>query len=94
MLKQARTAGVAHDEIHSFAVKTLYDANQNIEIVIATGSGRTIVAIPHAAMHRDNSLGTDAVDCLKKCVGIDDLEKRLNCILKCPASKSYRVFIA
>ena len=48
MLKQARTAGVAHDEIHSFAVKTLYDANQNIEIVIATGSGRTIVAIPQS----------------------------------------------
>ena len=94
MLKHVRTAGIDHKEIHGLAIKTLYDDNQHIEIVIATGGGRTIVAVPHAAIHRDNSLGTDAADCLKKCVGIDDLEKRLNCILKCPASKNYRVFIA
>jgi hypothetical protein len=94
MMKHARTAGIDHKEIHGLTFKTLYDDNQNIEVVIATGGGPIIVAVPLAAIHRDNSLGTDEADCLKKCTGIDDLEKRLNCILKCPVSKNYRVFIA
>ena len=94
MMKHARTAGVEHREISGLSLKTLYDDDQNIQIVIATGDGRTVVAVPLAAIHRDNSLGTDEADCLKKCTGIDDLEKRLDCILKCPASKHYRVFIA
>lgn len=94
MMKHVRTAGIDHREMSGLSFKTLYDNDQNIEVVIATGGGRTVVAVPLTAIHRDNSLGADEADCLKKCTGIDDLEKRLNCILKCPASKNYRVFIA
>lgn len=94
MRSHTRTAGVDHKEVLGLTFKTLFDDSDNVEVVIGTGGGRTIVALPLAAVHRDNSLGADAVDCLKNCVDIEDLEARLNCILKCPASKNFRVFIA
>jgi len=94
MLKQSKTAKVEEREIRGLKMKTFFDRSGHVEAVIATDGGATIVAIPLGTISRDNQMGTEEVDCLKKCKDIEDLEKRLDCILKCPASKNYRVFIA
>lgn len=94
MWKQAKTAVIEERDICGLKTKTFLDQHGNVEAVIACDRGSTIVAIPVTAISRDNQMGTDEYDCLKKCKNIDDIEKRLNCILLCPVSKDYRLFIA
>lgn len=94
MVKQNRSARVEERELAGLMAKTFLDRDGNIEAVIASGGGSTIVAIPLAVIGRDNQMGTDELECLNKCRRIEDLEKRLNCIAACPVTKKYRVFIA
>lgn len=94
MLKQSTTVEIEEREIRGLKTKTFFDQHGNVEAVIASGSGSTIVAIPLVAISRDNQMGDDEYKCLKKCKDIEDIEKRTNCILLCPVSKNYRVFIA
>jgi hypothetical protein len=85
--------GVDEKEIQGFKTKTFYTSGDTVEVSIATDGKSTIVAIPRAATSRRNQMGDDEYKCLKACKDIADLEKRLNCILLCPVSKSYQVFI-
>lgn len=85
---------ISEKEILGMQAKTFYDSDGKIEAVIASDVGATIVAIPMLAISRDKEMGDDEFQCLKKCKNIEDLEKRANCILACPTSKKYRVFIA
>jgi hypothetical protein len=84
---------VDEKEIQGFKTKTFFNSNDNIEVTLASDGNSTIVAIPIAAIGRQNQMGDDEYTCLKACKDIADLEKRLNCILKCPTSKNYKVFI-
>lgn len=85
--------GVDEKEIQGFKTKTFFNNSENIEVTIASDGKSTIVAVPRAAISRQNQMGDDEYKCLKACKDIADLEKRLNCILLCPITKSYQVFI-
>jgi hypothetical protein len=85
--------GVDEKEIQGFKTKTFFNSDGNIEVTIASDGKSTIVAIPRMAISHRNQMGDDEYSCLKACKDIADLEKRLNCILLCPVTKSYQVFI-
>lgn len=89
--KTAYEGGVDKREIDGLKTKTFFNESDNVEVTLATDGTRTIVAIPKTAIGRQNQLGPEETKCLAKCVGIEDLEKRLNCILLCPVGK-YQVF--
>ena len=91
--KPGSKVGVDEKEIQGLKSKTFFDESGNVEVQVATDGKTTIVAVPKAAINRQNQLGDDALSCLKKCKDIADLEKRLNCILLCPAAKSWQVAI-
>lgn len=77
----------------SLQTKTYLDQDENVDLVIVSDGTTTIVAVPNAAMGRQGSLSGGDLDCLAKCTKIEDLEKRLNCILACPASTAFDVYI-
>lgn len=79
-------------EIQGFNTKT-FIKSENVEVTVASDGKSTIVAVPKTATSRLNQLGDDEYKCLKACKDIADLEKRLNCILLCPVSKQYQIFI-
>ncbi|MBP6734436.1 MAG: hypothetical protein KA142_07070 [Chromatiaceae bacterium] len=85
--------GVDEKEIQGFKTKTFFNNNENVEVAIASDGKSTIVAIPKTAISRQNQMGDDEYKCLKACKDIADLESRLNCILLCPVTKQYQVFI-
>lgn len=89
--KAADNAGVDKKEVDGLTTKTFFNDSGNVEVTLATNGTNTIVAVPKSAISRQNQLGTEEAKCLAKCVGIGDLEKRLNCILACPVGK-YHVF--
>lgn len=85
--------GVDEKESQGFKSKAFFNESGNVEVQIITDGKTTIVAVPTAAINRQNQLGDDATSCLKKCKDIADLEKRLNCILACPSGKLWQVAI-
>jgi outer membrane lipoprotein SlyB len=85
--------GVDEKEIQGFKTKTFFNDNENIEVTIASDGKSTIVAVPKTAISRRNQMGDDEYKCLKACKDIADLESRLNCILLCPVTNQYQVFI-
>jgi len=89
----ANKVGVDEKEIQGFKTKTFFNNNENIEVTIATDGKSTIVAVPLTAISRQKPMNDDEYKCLKACKDIADLEKRLNCILLCPLTKQYQVFI-
>lgn len=94
MLKQSNTAEIEEREIRGLKTKTFIDRHGRVEAVIASDGGSTIIAIPLVAISRDDQMGDEEYECLKKCKDIEDIEERTNCTLKCPVTKKYRVFIA
>lgn len=86
-------AGVDEKEIQGFKTKTFFNKSENVEVTIASDGKSTIVAVPKASIGRRNQMGDDEYTCLKACKDIADLEARLNCILRCPVTKQYQVFI-
>ena len=89
--KTANEGGVDKREIEGLKTKTFFNESGNVEVTLATDGTRTIVAIPKEAISRQNQLAPDETKCLAKCVKIEDLEQRLNCILLCPVGR-YQVF--
>ncbi len=85
--------GVDEKEIQGFKAKTYFNGSDNVEVTIASDGKSTIVAVPKTAISRQKQMGDDDYKCLKACKDIADLEKRLNCILLCPVTKQYQVFI-
>lgn len=85
--------GVDEKEIQGFKTKTFFNGSENVEVTIASDGKSTIVAVPKTAISRRNQMGDDEYKCLTPCKDIADLEKRLNCILLCPVTKQYQVFI-
>lgn len=83
--------GVDKREIEGLKTKTFFNESDNVEVTLATDGTRTIVAIPKTAISRQNQLGPEETKCLAKCIKIEDLEQRLNCVLLCPVGK-YQVF--
>lgn len=88
-----RKVGVDEEEIQGFKTKTFFDGNENIEVITATDGKSTIVAVPLTAIQKPKKMSDEEYKCLKACKDIADLESRLNCILLCPVTKQYRVFI-
>jgi hypothetical protein len=86
-------AGVDEKEIQGFKTKTFFNNSENVEVTVATDGKSTIVAVPKSSINRRNQMGDDEYTCLKACKDIADLESRLNCILRCPVTKQYQVFI-
>jgi hypothetical protein len=91
--KNESRVSVEEKEVQGFKTKTFFNSSDNIEVMLASDGKSTIVAVPLMAIGRQNQMGDDEYSCLKACKDIEDLEKRLNCILKCPTSKNYKVFI-
>ena len=89
--KASNGVGVDQREIEGLKTRTFFNESGNVEVILATDGSRTIVAIPKTAISRQNQLAPDETKCLAKCVKIEDLEQRLNCILLCPVGK-YQVF--
>lgn len=85
--------GVDEKELQGFKTKTFFNNSGNVEVTIASDGKSTIVAVPKTAISRQNQMGDDEYKCLKACKDIADLEARLNCIVLCPVSKVYQVFI-
>jgi len=86
--------GVDEKEIQGFKTKTFFNReSENVEVTIASDGKSTIVAVPKTAIRRQNQMGDAEYECLKACKDIDDLESRLNCILLCPVTKQYQIFI-
>jgi hypothetical protein len=84
--------GVDERQVETYKVRTFYDSKSgNIEVLIATDGGASIMALPRSAIARDSGMGDDELSCLGKCAKIEDLEARLNCILLCPVSKKWQV---
>jgi hypothetical protein len=94
MLEQRTTVEILERNVSGLNTKTFIDQHGRVEAVIASDGGSTIVAIPLVAISRDDQMGDEEYECLKKCKDIEDIEKRTNCTLKCPTTKKYRVFIA
>jgi hypothetical protein len=90
--KPGTRVGLDEKEIQGFKTKTFFNG-ENVEVTIASDGTSTIVAVPKMAIARRQQMGDEEYNCLKGCKGIDDLEKRLNCILACPLTKNYQVFI-
>lgn len=85
--------GVDEKEFLGFKSRTFFNSHENVEVTIASNGKFTIVAVPKIAIGRANQMGDDEYNCLKKCLDIADTEKRLNCILLCPVSKNYNIFV-
>ena len=85
--------GVDEKEIQGFKTKTFFNNDENIEVTLATDGQSTIVAVPLKPISRQRQMSDEEYKCLKACKDIADLEKRLNCILLCPVTKQYKVFI-
>jgi len=85
--------GVDEKEIQGFRTKTFFSNGKNVEVAIASDGKSTIVAVPKTAISRQKEMGDAEYKCLKACAAIDDLESRLNCIVLCPVTKQYSVFI-
>jgi len=85
--------GIDEKEIQGFKTKTFFNDSENVEVTIASDGKSTIVAVPKTAVSRRNEMGDDEYKCLKACKDIEDLERRLNCILACPITKQYQIFI-
>ena len=84
--------GVEERQSADYKVKTYFDnASGNVEVLVASNAGESIVALPRSAIGRGASMGDDELSCLGKCAKIEDLESRLNCILLCPVSKKWNV---
>jgi hypothetical protein len=77
----------------SLQTKSYLDEDENVDLIIVSDGASTIVALPKEAAGRQAGLGIDDLDCLAKCIKIDDLEARLNCILACPASTGFEIFV-
>jgi hypothetical protein len=77
----------------SLQTRTYLDEDDNVDLVVISDGPRTIVALPKATTGRRPGIDTSDVDCLAKCINIDDLEKRLNCILLCPAATAFEVYV-
>jgi hypothetical protein len=75
----------------SLQAKSYRDEDENVDLIIVSDGASTIVAVPKAAARQ--GLGAGDLDCLAKCIKIDDLEARLNCILACPASTGFEIFV-
>jgi hypothetical protein len=89
--KAANEVGVDKREVEGLKTRTFFNESGNVEVTLATDGNKTIVAVPRTAISRQNQLGPEETKCLAKCVKIDNLESRLNCILLCPVGK-YQVF--
>jgi len=72
--------------------KHYLDEDDNVDLVVISDGPAMIVAVPKATGSRIRIDAGD-LDCLAKCNKIDDLEKRLNCILLCPANSGWDVFV-
>jgi hypothetical protein len=90
--KPASRIGVDEKEIQGFKTKTFFNG-ENVEVAIASDGTSTIVAVPKMAIARQQQMGDEEYKCLKACKDIVDTEKRLNCILACPVTKKYQVFM-
>lgn len=73
--------------------KVLRGERGEIAAVTAEFENFTMVAIPKTPIARRRAMSDNEFDCLRKCMGIENLEQRLNCILRCPASRNYEVLI-
>jgi hypothetical protein len=87
----ACTQPVVRSNHEGYAVRTYHGADGSIDAIVAKDGDTTIVAVPRMATPRGVGLGGDELSCLKKCRDIEDLEKRLNCILACPVSARFEV---
>lgn len=88
-----RKVSVDEKEVEGFKIKTFFDNSENIEVITASDGKSTVVAVPKAAINRRNQMSDEEFKCLKKCENISETDKRLNCILLCPVSKNYQVFV-
>jgi hypothetical protein len=77
----------------SLQTKTYLDEEEKVDLIIVSDGPSTIVAVPKAAAGRQAGIGASDVDCLAKCIKIEDLEARLNCILLCPAATSFEIYV-
>jgi len=73
-------------------VKTFFNAENNIEVIILSGEKTQFVVIPKEKIRLKNQMSDEEYRCLKNCIPIEDLNKKWNCILKCPVTKQYSVF--
>jgi hypothetical protein len=90
---KTHSVSVDHHEGTSLQTKTYLDEHESVDLIVVGEGHARIVAVPKAATERQVRLGAGDLDCLAKCVKIEDLEARLNCILSCPASTRFDIYI-
>lgn len=92
-MTKTHSVSVDHRAGTSLQTKTYLDEDENADLIVVSDGTATIVAVPKAAAGRQAGIGASDLDCLAKCIKIDDLEQRLNCILLCPAATAFDVYM-
>src|SRR4051794_4349316 len=92
-MTKTHSVAVDHHPGTSLQAKTYLDEKENVDLVVVSDGHTRIVAVPKAATGHRARMGAGDLDCLAKCVKIEDLEARLNCILLCPASTSFDIYV-
>jgi hypothetical protein len=90
----AKTHSVSVDDRPGTTLVTKHylDEDDNVDLIVISDGPAMIVAVPKATGRRAR-IAAGEVDCLAKCAKIEDLEKRLNCILLCPSNSAWDVFV-
>jgi len=80
------------DEKDGVTTKTFYDAKENVQAVIISDNNGTIVAVPNESINRKRKMSDEEYKCLKKCKKSDG-GYDMNCVLLCPVTKQYQIFV-
>jgi hypothetical protein len=93
---EATTHPVSVEErtLDGVLTKTFVDEYGNVEVILATDEAGTTVLIPRTASARQARMSDDLFGCLRKCRAIVDDAARIQCIVNCPASRSYQVLLS
>lgn len=93
-MEATQQVSVEERTVEGVSTRTFVDEYGNVELILATDDGATTVLIPKTASARQARMSDDLYGCLRKCRAIADDAARIQCIVNCPASLSYQVFLS
>ena len=77
-------------EVDGMKIKTFYNEADNIEMILITEGSTTLAAQPTVTIARARKMSDEEFKCLSACKKTDG-SFDMNCVLKCPVTKQFRV---
>jgi hypothetical protein len=74
--------------------RTFADEHGNVDLIVINHGPVKMILVPKTDLARQNGVSDDDLDCLRKCRQIEDDEKRIQCIVLCPANSAFEVFVS